>query len=325
MPTESIYSASSSSTDNPGSLPCAAASTSSPQPEELVDEVLDPTFYLRLQELLAQMPVAMYLLRGPAHVLELVNRPAAAGWGCSPDQVQGQPFFDALPSLRGQGYEAAYATVWQTQQVVAWREAPIMGGEQPGGRPVPSYLNVCFQPFYEVPGLMTGILVTSHDATEQVLARQRMHHTTAELSATNAGLADYVTELTHSAQAAQVYAESQTTLLAQLLEQLPLAIGLFVGADYVVEFCNPSLLALWECSLAQVLHQPLLEVVPALQRQRFQELLGEVGGPNAAAVAHQLPGPGGTAFSFIFHPLYGTQGQRIAIAVVAASAPGPVR
>ncbi|MGI4874562.1 MAG: hypothetical protein ACRYFX_25690 [Janthinobacterium lividum] len=37
--------------------------------------------YQHLQELLAQAPVAMYLLRGPAQVLDLVNLPAAAGWG----------------------------------------------------------------------------------------------------------------------------------------------------------------------------------------------------------------------------------------------------
>ncbi|RZK24513.1 MAG: hypothetical protein EOO63_17095, partial [Hymenobacter sp.] len=61
MPVKSICLAASFAADKSGSLPCAA-SASSHQPEELAAELPDPTCYLRLQRLLAQLPVAMYLL-----------------------------------------------------------------------------------------------------------------------------------------------------------------------------------------------------------------------------------------------------------------------
>jgi PAS domain-containing protein len=278
--------------------------------------------YQHLQDLLVQMPVAIYLVRGDAHMLDLVNLPAAAGWGCSPDQVRGQPFFEALPHLRGQGYEAAYATVWQTQQAVAWQEAPITSCRPPGGPASLGYFDVSFQPFYEGVGCLVGILVTSHDVTEQVLARQRARQATEELAATNAGLADYVMELTRTAHAAQVYAETQVTLLAQLLEQAPLALGLLVGADYVVQVCNPSLLALWGFTPAQVLHQPLFEVLPELQGQGLRELLDEVSCTGTATVVPLLPGSGeaaGEPVTFTFYPLRDAREQTIAIAALATA------
>ncbi|WP_233635990.1 PAS domain-containing protein [Hymenobacter setariae] len=305
----------------PATSPYTPRLTSLYQPAARLAEAKDAAVYQQLQELLAHMPVAMYLLRGPMHALDLVNLPAAASWGYSLDHVRGKPFFEALPHLRGQGYEVAYATVWQTQQAVTWREAPI-SNRPPGGPAVLGYFDVSFQPYYEGPGCLAGILVTSHDVTEQVLARQRMYHATEELAASNAGLADYVTELTRAAHAAQVYAETQATLLAQLLEQAPLALGLLVGADYVVQVCNPSLLALWGCTSAQVLHQPLFEVLPELQGQGLRTLLDEISGTGTAAVVPLPPRLGeaaGEPVTFTFHPLRAARGQAIAIAASATA------
>jgi len=100
--------------------PFGPAGASPYRPSALLAEAMQATVYQHLQALLAQLPVAMDLVRRPAHVLDLVSSPAAASWGYATDQVRGQPFFEALPHLRGQGYEAAYATAWQTQQAVTW-------------------------------------------------------------------------------------------------------------------------------------------------------------------------------------------------------------
>lgn len=310
----------------PRALPCTTSLADVGRPGALAREAVnavDAAAHQRLQELLAQLPVAMYLLRGPAQIIDLVNLPAAASWGRAVDEVRGQPFFEALPALRGQGYEAAYATVWQTQQAVKWREARITLVRAAGEPAGPGYFDVSFQPFHEGAGRLAGILVTSCDVTEQVRARQLVHHATAELAATNAGLADYVRELTQTAHAAQQHAEAQAAGLAQLLEQVPVAIGLLVGPDYLVEVCNPGLRARWGRSLAQVQHRPLFEVLPELQGQGLRALLEEVGRTGVPAVAHPLPGPGGsstTPSSFSYYPLRDAQGQTIAIAAVAAGA-----
>ncbi|GAB3637942.1 hypothetical protein GCM10027422_35320 [Hymenobacter arcticus] len=305
----------------PYALPPAAGPT---QPGALALEAAKSAGYQHLRQLLGQLPVAMYLVRGPAHVLEVMSLPAAAAWGCSVDQVRGQPFFEALPHLRGQGYEAAYATVWQTHQAVTWQEAPLTVAQELPGPTGLGYFNVSFQPFYEGRGRLTGILVTSQDVTEQVLARQQVDYVAAELAATNAGLADYVRELTQAAHAAQAHAEAQTTLLTQSLEQVPGAIGLLVGTDYVIEVCTPGLRALWGRTLAQVLHQPLFAVLPELQGQGLPELLAEVartGAPLAGHQLHQLPGPSApttAAVQFSYYPLRPAQGHPSAIVAVAS-------
>jgi PAS domain-containing protein len=319
---KSLYLASGCPAAQQGRLPRPIGLVGPYRPDARLAERTQATAYQHLQDLLVQMPVAMYLVRGEAHILDLINLPAAAGWGYSPDQVRGQPFFEALPYLRGQGYEAAYATVWQTQQAVTWQEAPITNCWPSGGPASLGYFDVSFQPFYEGANRLAGVLVTSHDVTEQVLARQHARQATEELAATNAGLADYVTELTHAAHAAQVYAETQATLLAQLLEQASLALGLLVGADYVVQVCNPCLLTLWGCTPAQVLHQPLFEVIPELQGQGLRNSLDEVRCTGTAAIVPLLPRSGeatGEPVAFTFYPLRDTRGQTIAIAAIATA------
>jgi PAS domain-containing protein len=319
---KSIYSVSSLAAALPGSLPrpFGLAGAGPYRPGALLAEATQATVYQHLQALLAQLPVAMYLVRGPAHVLDLVNPAAAAGWGCATDQVRGQPFFEALPHLRSQGYEAAYATVWQTQQAMTWQEAPIVSRWQPGEPAALGYFDVSFQPFYEGPGRLAGVLVTSHDVTQQVLARQHVRQATAELAATIAGLADYVTELTRAAHAAQAHAEARVSLLAQLLEQAPLANGLLAGADYVVQVCNPGLRALWQCTPAQVLHQPLFEALPQLQGQGLREVLDEVSRTGTAAVVPVPPGLG-AARTLTYYPLRDAQGQTIALGVAGECGP----
>lgn len=312
----------------PRPLPLARGLAGPPRPGAPGATADDPAGYQHLQELLALAPVAMCLLRGPAQVIDMVTALAAASWGRPAGQLGGKPFFEALPDLRGQGYEGAFATVWQTQQGVQWREAPLARQHPSGGQVVLGYFDVSFQPFHDEAGHLTGILLTSHDVTEQVLARQRVHQAAEELAATNAGLADYVAELTHAAHAAQHYAEGQAGLLAQLLEHAPLAIGLLVGPDYLVDVCNAGLRALWGRTLAQVHHQPLFEVLPELQGQGLRELLDEVGRTGRPAAAAQPPGPGqptASPVTLAYYPLRDAQGHAIALAAVATAgrAPGP--
>lgn len=302
-------------------LPVAMGVAGAWQPGASAAEAIDAAAYQRLLELLAQAPVAICLLRGSAHRIELLNLPAAASWGCSIEQVRDKPFFDALPHLRGQGFEGSYATVWQTQQVVTWHEAPITVAQKASGQGVLGYFDVSCQPLHDGQGRLTGILVTSQEVTEQVLARQRIHQAATELAATNAGLADYVQELTQSANAAQVYAESQAIVLAHLLDQAPLAMGLLVGPDYVVEVCNPSLQAHWGLSLAQVLHQPLFEVLSESQSQGLRKLLDEVGRTGVPHRAAHPAGPGvpiAAAVTLLYQPLGDASEPSIAVVGIAS-------
>lgn len=62
---------------------------------------------------------------------------------------------------------------------------------------------------------------------------------------------------------------------AQLLEQAPVAVTVLRGPRHLVEVANPIICALWRRSRAQVLGQPLFEVLPEAAGLGLEELLAE--------------------------------------------------
>ena len=61
-----------------------------------------------------------------------------------------------------------------------------------------------------------------------------------------------------------------------LLVQLPIAIGVFKGRDYLIELANDKALELWGKTKEQVLHKPVFTVFPELLEQGFEQILHRV-------------------------------------------------
>jgi PAS domain S-box-containing protein len=251
-----------------------------------------------------QAPVAISLLQGPTHVIEFANARMAQLWDRSLAQVAGQAHFTALPELAGQGFEELLGTVWRTgephylqEQLVSLRRA---------GQPYQGYFNITYQPSYDGQGQRTGVLTSAIDVTEQVLARQQ------------------VEQLNQQLEAARAEAVRERNQLQALITQAPVAISLYEGEDLRITTVNAVISALWGYTPAQVLGRPLLEAVPELQGQGFDDLLRQVLHTQVSYIGTETPATlrrdgqlHTTYFNFVYQPLYEVDGQVSGVLCVA--------
>jgi PAS domain S-box-containing protein len=251
-----------------------------------------------------QAPVAISLLQGPTHVIEFANARMAQLWDRALAQVAGQAHFVALPELAGQGFEEILGAVWRTgepyylqEQLVSLRRA---------GQPYQGYFNITYQPSYDGQGQRTGVLTSAIDVTEQVLARQQ------------------VEQLNQQLEAARAEVERERNQLQALITQAPVAISLYEGEDLRITTVNAVISALWGYTPAQVLGRPLLEAVPELQGQGFDDLLRQVLHTQVSYIGTETPATlrrdgqlHTTYFNFVYQPLYEVDGQVTGVLCVA--------
>ncbi len=119
-------------------------------------------------------------------------------------------------------------------------------------------------------------------------------------------------------------AEAQRGELQRLFEQAPVAVAMFRGPTYVVEWANPAVCALWGRTPAQTLRTPLFELLPEAAGQGFEELLDGVLATGVPYVAHELPalidrqGRRDTVYwNFVYQPRREADGRITGVTVVA--------
>ncbi len=137
-------------------------------------------------------------------------------------------------------------------------------------------------------------------------------------------ITDKVKSLTGELQKARTQLASERNHLQAILDQAPVAMCLFVGDDLKVVSANQLMCEIWGRSAEQVLNQPLLEGLPELQGQGFDELLRQVlytGEPvTGKEVAAQMTRNGNletTYYNFVYQPLYDEQGTILGVVDVA--------
>jgi PAS domain-containing protein len=85
--------------------------------------------------------------------------------------VHHRPLLEALPELRGQGFDALLMGVLRTGQ--PYRGEEVAATFNRGSSRETIYFNFVYSPLRGVSGRVEGIAVTAFDVTEQVLARER--------------------------------------------------------------------------------------------------------------------------------------------------------
>ncbi|TSJ42651.1 PAS domain-containing protein [Mucilaginibacter corticis] len=134
------------------------------------------------RSMIIQAPVAICLLTGPQHIVELVNTAMLEIWGKPRADVVNKPVFDALPDAREQGLEEVMANVYNTGQAFTADEQPVSLVRY--GVQDTVYQNFVYQPYRDLEGHILGILAISIDVTEQVMARRKIEQSETELLAT---------------------------------------------------------------------------------------------------------------------------------------------
>ena len=201
-----------------------------------------------LHNMILQAPVAMCMLTGPYHLIEVANQQMIRLWGKPESAVLGHPVFDALPDARGQGLEELMAKVYNTGESFNAHEMPI--DLVRNGRSEIVYQNFVYEPYRDTNGNILGVIAITTDVTEQVLAKKEQQRINRELSLANESFRN-------------------------LILQAPVAMGLFLTEEMVIEVINDAFLALWDKDRS-VVGLPVTAALPELENQPYPQIMRDV-------------------------------------------------
>lgn len=126
----------------------------------------------RLENLIAQSPGFLAVLRGPDHVFELVNEEYRQLVGFR--DVVGKTAAEALPEVVDQGFISLLDGVLKTGEPFMAKDIPIMLQRATDAPLSQAYVDFVYQPLRGVVGEVDGILVQGHEVTEQRAAREEL-------------------------------------------------------------------------------------------------------------------------------------------------------
>jgi signal transduction histidine kinase len=132
----------------------------------------------RLAYVFQQAPAFLAILRGPEHVFELANHAYYQLVGHR--GIVGKPVWDALPEVRGQGFEALLNGVLATGEPFVGREVPITVARTPGAGLEERFVDLTYMPLVEAEGTRVGIIAHGTDVTEHVHARREVERLLVE-------------------------------------------------------------------------------------------------------------------------------------------------
>jgi signal transduction histidine kinase len=168
--------------------------------EQMLDDLAASEANFR--NLILKAPVAMCLLTGPDHVIEVANEKIVELWGKPYETVMNRPVFEAIPDARGQGLEALLANVYNTGETFETTEHPVALIRN--GIMETVYQNFVYQAYRDPGGEIAGVIAITLDVTPQVIARHRIEEVvadrTAELQRSNAELAQFAYIASHDLQ-----------------------------------------------------------------------------------------------------------------------------
>jgi PAS domain S-box-containing protein len=267
----------------------------------------------RLEYVFANAPSFLAVLRGPTHVFELVNDTYHQLVGHR-DPI-GKPIVEALPEIRGQGFEELLDGVLHTGTPFFGREVPVMLQRTPGGEAEQRFLDFSFIPLVEVDGSRSGVITHGTDVTEQVRAR------------------DETERLLRASELASAALRASEARLRDVFEQAPVAVAVLNGPDHVYTIVSP-LYAQSPGNGRPLLGRSVVEAFPELVDQGFVEIMDrvyETGVPYFAterAVLLDQDGDGVAEehrFNVGYQPLRDAAGQVYAVASVAVDVTEQVR
>ena len=124
------------------------------------------------RNMILQAPVAMCILIGPEHVVDIANEAMIELWGKPSADVLHKPIFAGLPDAREQGLEQLLHNVYTTGEAFRANEHVVQLVRK--GKPETVYLNFVYEPYRDASGNILGVLAIAVEVTPQVLARRQI-------------------------------------------------------------------------------------------------------------------------------------------------------
>ncbi|GAB2539339.1 PAS domain-containing sensor histidine kinase [Spirosoma aerophilum] len=193
----------------------------------------------RFRQVIEQTPVAMLLVKGPDFVFDTVNQSMLSLLSRG-TEIIGKSALEALPELASQPIMDILKRVYETgESYNGWAvEIPLVRN----GVLETAYFNLNYTPYFEGSQL-TGIIQVANEVTEQIKARKIV--------------------------------EASEARFRTLLQAAPVAIGLFVGRDLVIESPNQAFIDLVGKG-DTIVGKTLREAMPELEDQPFLQILDDV-------------------------------------------------
>jgi PAS domain S-box-containing protein len=149
----------------------------------------------RLREVFEQAPSFLAVLRGPEHVFEYVNEAYYQLVGHRP--LVGRPVFEAIPELRGQGFEALLDRVLETGEPYVGNEVAVTVSRTPESAPEQRFVDFIYYPITEADGTRSGVVAHGSDVTGHVLARREAQRARAEAERANQAKSQFLANMSH--------------------------------------------------------------------------------------------------------------------------------
>jgi PAS domain S-box-containing protein len=154
------------------------------------------------RNMVKQAPVAMCILLGPEHIVEVANDLIIELWGKRPEEIMNKPIFEGLPDARGQGLEELLSNVYNKGETFHANERPVTLFRNNKFETV--FQNFVYEPYRDADGAIAGVLAITVDVTPQVEARQKIEEVVADrtrdLQKSNAELAQFAYIASHDLQ-----------------------------------------------------------------------------------------------------------------------------
>ncbi|HEX6132434.1 MAG TPA: ATP-binding protein [Longimicrobiales bacterium] len=149
----------------------------------------------RLRDVFAQAPAFMAVLRGPELTFEYANDAYYQLVGHR--DLIGRAVFDALPEVRGQGFEQLLHSVMKEGAPYVGREVPLLVSRTRGTPPEQRYVDFVYYPLREPDGSSSGVVAHGHDVTDHVQAREEAQRARAEAEQANRAKSQFLANMSH--------------------------------------------------------------------------------------------------------------------------------
>jgi len=192
-----------------------------------------------LRNVILQSPVAMCILKGPQHVVEIANDRMLELWGVSAQEIIGIPLFQRLTDARDE-YEHLLDHVLSSGETYSAYGRPTVLYRN--GVPHTVYGHFVYEPFRD-DGTIVGVMVVVTDVTEAINSRQKL--------------------------------EQSETTLRNIVETAPFPIGVYEGREMRISQVNQSLIDVWGKG-DDLIGKTFYETLPELGSQGFFKVLDKV-------------------------------------------------
>ncbi|MBC6611346.1 PAS domain-containing sensor histidine kinase [Hymenobacter sp. BT507] len=149
-----------------------------------------------IETVFEQAPTAIWVTRGPSHIVELVNPRMARFLGRAPSELLGRPYFEVMTELVGLGLPALLQQAWEQGKPLVLEEfaakLPYHGPDEV------THCTFVLQPLRDEAGQITRLACVVTDVSEQVHARHQVQRLNQELAALNEVLTTTNEELRES-------------------------------------------------------------------------------------------------------------------------------